>query len=285
MPPRHLLLGLGIFAVGVATGYLFNGSAASPPTPADTSLETDQPAPQGVLATHTETATATAATEVDPEPPVSPTAEATSAPAALPNGSRCIGSDAELSKQLSLFAERLEAEKIPYNNREPEKLSDCSGIFHRTARFVGGMCGQYAYPTPQTARDSRSLARWYYEHGNLAIVHDIMKQRDLIRPGAVLFFGGTGKRFNNPTPEEVTAPYPSGIIEHIGVVTEVKKDDAGHVNGYVMFHGRRPGVHAQRSHYHKLEPPRAGFPPLGNWNQQLVAIAYIMTPEDGSSAN
>ena len=76
------------------------------------------------------------------------------------------------------------------------------------------------------------------------------------------------------------AAYPAGIIEHMGVVTEVRYDANGDVEGYSMFHGRRPGVYAQRSHYHQLKPPRIGFPPLGNWNQQLLAVAYIMTPKE-----
>ena len=106
------------------------------------------------------------------------------------------------------------------------------------------------------------------------MVTDAVAQRNLIRPGAVMFFGRSGKKYNDLNVENLTG----GIIFHIGVVTEVTKDDNGDVTGYVMFHGRRPGKAAERSHYHQIAPPRAGFPPLGNWNQQWVGIAYIMTP-------
>lgn len=185
----------------------------------------------------------------------------------------------QLSLQLSLFAEQMEKDSLMYDNKNPNRLQDCSGIFHQIARHVSTQCDVYDYPLPKNARDSRSLASWYNKRNNLLIINDPLEQRNLIKPGAVMFFGKSGKKYQNLTVERVTANRPNHIIQHIGVVTEVKKDDNGNVIGYTMLHGRRPGVIAQRSHYHQINPPRLGYPILGNWNQQWVAMAYIAAPK------
>ncbi len=199
----------------------------------------------------------------------------------LTSGNFCFADDEALSLKLSLFAERLEKDSIWYNNKEPEKLADCSGIFHRVVKHIQSGCDAYEYPDPARARDSRSLARWFNSKNKLVVVDDAAKHAKLIRPGSVLFFSGSGKTFVHPSVNQVTSPYPEGIVEHIGVVTKVETNSEGKVIGYVMLHGRRPGVTAKRSYYHSIKPPRLGFPPLGNWNQQLVGIAYIMTSKEG----
>ena len=176
-----------------------------------------------------------------------------------------------------MFAEKLENQRLPYNNREPEKLLDCSGITHRTFKDISSKCDSYQYPDVTTTRDTRMMSKWFHQNNNLVIIDDPMSKRNLIKPGSVMFFGGSGKVYNNLAPEIVTAQRPKGIIEHVGVVTEVKRDDEGQVIGYIMFHGRRPGKHAQRSHYHNVKPPKLGFPILGNWEQQWVAVANIFT--------
>ncbi len=274
---KHPLLLIALFAGGFLAGYFIRGGSESAPpaavtVSAETTTEEDTPENPQAPEAGNEPADETATEEE--------TATAPQTPIRLPSGQACFADDTELSLQLSLFAENMEKQKVMYNNQEPEKLADCSGIFHRTVQFVSSTCDQYLYPSPKVARDSRSLANWFNEHGNLIFIEDAVAQRNVIKPGAVLFFGGSGKKYNNPPKEQVLAAYPAGIIEHIGVVTEVRRDADGNVEGYTMFHGRRPGVHAQRSHYHQLKPPRIGFPPLGNWNQQLLAVAYIMTPKE-----
>lgn len=202
-------------------------------------------------------------------------------PTVLMNGtvaSRCFATPDDLSLQLTLFAEQMERDSLWYDNKNPQRLQDCSGIFHRVAQFVNDKCDSYDYPKPKKARDSRSLANWYHQKNNLVIVDDPMEQRELIRPGVVMFFGKSGKQYQNLTAEQVLANRPNHIIQHIGVVTEVERDKTtGEIIGYTMLHGRRPGVTAQRSHYHQIKPPRLGYPILGNWNQQWVAMAYIAT--------
>lgn len=198
----------------------------------------------------------------------------------LPSSDLCYkpGSD-ELKQTLLIYTQQLERDSLWYNNREPEKLMDCSGIFHRVSQFISTRCDAYQYPDIGSTRDTRALAGWFYDNDNLIIIHDAAKQRNLIKPGAVMFFGKSGQSYNNLTIERLKTPIPNHVIMHVGVVTDVKKDVNGNVINYTMFHGRQPGKIASSTYYHKLEPPRAGFPPLGNWNQQLVAVANLMTPK------
>ena len=197
----------------------------------------------------------------------------------LPSDGACYTEEKEFSLQLTLFAEDMERQKLMYDKENPARLQDCSGIFHRVVKFVKSKCDNYTYPDPAVARDSRSLAKWYHSQNNLVIIDDPKAKANLIKPGSVMFFGSSGKKYPpNLTVDQLASHDPKGI-EHIGVVTEVKRDEAGNVTGYVMFHGRRPTVHAQRSHYHGLKPPRLGYPILGNWEQEWLAIANIMTPK------
>ncbi|MEL6670584.1 MAG: hypothetical protein AAFR61_00185 [Bacteroidota bacterium] len=230
------------------------------------------------------------ATAVKPEvaeEKIAPTPDPRPAPQALPEVSNCIEDEKEWSLQLTLYSEQLEKQRIPYTQSPASALQDCSGIFHRIVQFAQSKCDRNLYPTPEKVRDSRSIARWYHEQGNMVIVQDAKASRNLIKPGSVMFFGRNGQRYSNITIEDMTGNAKKGIrgaIEHIGVVTEVHKDENGDVIGYVMMHGRRPGKHAQRSHYHKIEPPRLGYPVLGNWNQQWIGISNIMTPKSDGPA-
>lgn len=219
--------------------------------------------------------------KVDEKPAVKPVNPAIPVvnPGNLPTSTLCYKDDAELSLALTLKSERMEKDSLMYDSKNPSRLQDCSGIFHQLTQFVASTCTQYDYPTPKKARDSRSIARWFHEKGNLLIIEDPEASRNLIRPGSVMFFGRSGQRYKDMNIDLIAGINPRGVITHIGMVTEVKKDENGDVIGYVMMHGRRQGVTAQRSHYHNIKPPRLGYPVLGNWNQQWVAIAYSMTPK------
>lgn len=219
------------------------------------------------------------ATSALPKIPASKTAAAP-IPSSTPVSTDCITDEKEWSFHLTLFAENLEKQKIMYSQTPPEALTDCSGIFFRMVNFAASKCENYVYPDPEKTRDSRSLARWYYENNNLNLVQDPMKSRNMIRPGSVMFFGRSGERYQDVTIDKIAGtPGNRGVISHIGVVTEVRRDEQGNVIGYVMMHGRRKGKIAERSHYHQIDPPRLGYPVLGNWNQQWVAVANIMTPK------
>lgn len=196
----------------------------------------------------------------------------------LPSDKVCFNDVDELSLQLSLFAEGIERDSVMYDNKNSAKLADCSGMFLRMARFVQSKCDRYDYPEPSTARGTRELITWYHNKNNLILIknnnEDAMAKRNLIKPGAVLFFGKSGQVYN-----DVNISVAQQGVMHMGTVTEVKKDNNGNVIGYTMFHGRSSGKIAQRSFYHSINPPRLGYPVLGNWNQQWIGIAYIMTPK------
>lgn len=196
----------------------------------------------------------------------------------LPTTDGCFANEAETSAQLSMFAAKIEADSIMYDNKNLANLADCAGMFLRTAQFVQAACADYDYPKPTEARGSRSQARWFYDRNNLVIVkdgfEDAMARRNLIKPGMVMFYGRSAKLY-----EDVTIETIEKEVAHVGVVTEVERDADGNVIGYTLFHGRSQGKIAKRSDYHSIEPQRDGFPRLGNWNQQWLAIANIMTPK------
>jgi len=196
----------------------------------------------------------------------------------LPTTDDCFENEEETSAQLNMFAANIEADSIMYDNKNLANLADCAGMFLRTVQFVQAACADYDYPKPTEARGSRTQARWFYDRNNLVIVKDgfddAMARRNLIKPGMVMFYGRSGKLYENVSIETIEKE-----VAHVGVVTEVERDAEGNVIGYTLFHGRSQGKIAKRSDYHSIEPQRDGFPRLGNWNQQWLAIANIMTPK------
>ncbi len=190
--------------------------------------------------------------------------------------SYCKKDDFELEAFLTAFAENIEAQKILYGS---EALSDCSGMFIRLTRALAEECPAYQYPDASRSRSSRAIARWFYDQENLEIVENASEVGQKIKPGMVMFFGRSGKLFEDITIDQLTA---SSGIEHVGVVTEVKKDDTGKVIAYTLFHGRSSGKIASRTTYHQLQPSRSELPVFGNWNQQLVAMGFVLTPQPKS---
>ncbi|HMQ46068.1 MAG TPA: hypothetical protein PKA00_01130 [Saprospiraceae bacterium] len=181
-------------------------------------------------------------------------------------------SDDTFSTELSDLASYIEHNPLWYSS-SPSSLKDCSGVFHRLLNIIKTKYPDCMGPEITEARDSRSIARWYQANNSFHVINNAMEQRHLIRPGAVLFFGAPGRYYRSSTLSQMNSL--DGVIRHIGVVTEVFRDEEGNVTGYVMMHGRRPGVYAQRTYKHKATPPRPGYPVLGNWNQQLVGLAYM----------
>lgn len=194
-------------------------------------------------------------------------------------------SDRKIGEILSNIAENMEKKKLAYIS---SKAQDCSGIFHqlkdslqnRLPTLAGG--SSYQYPEYKNIRSSRQIADWYHKNGNLLIVEDPMASRNSIRPGSVMFYGKPNKKFKNMTIESLTDKdnnYTSnGAIMHIAVVTNVRTDEDGNVLEYTIMHGRNKRVHASRSGSKEVQSTRTkGLPPFGNWSQQWVAVANIMT--------
>ncbi len=169
----------------------------------------------------------------------------------------------------------LEAQSILYGTGP---LSDCSGIFHRVLKGLKKRCPGHAYPPLSQYRDSRNIARWYHERGELLLIKDPLKQTSVIRPGMVLFFGHTGVWYKNPSVKTLLSPRRG--IYHVGVVARVHRDATGKIVQYELFHGhgQRGRTTASVTTWHKRKPDRAGYPPFGNGRQQLVAAARIIWP-------
>lgn len=200
--------------------------------------------------------------------------------------------EARLGIILDLISADLEAQQLAYIS---SKGQDCSGIYHKIKDLVQkkmsvlGDESKFHYPSYSKDRNSRQIANWYHENGNLHIVQDAMADRNLITPGTVVFFGRTEEKYSNLTIDLLTNPGKfvhdgnNGKIMHVAVVTQVEKDDAGNVIKYDMMHGRNSRNFASRTTANYDGP--GGYAkafakyPFGNWNQQLVALAHIETPK------
>lgn len=165
-------------------------------------------------------------------------------------------------------AHDLESRRLLYNSA---KLTDCSGIFHRFLDALEERCPRIDNPPVDPYRSTRDLAYWYHQQDRLDLVRDAEDHRDRIRPGAVMFYGTRGKRYRRFDLDDLL-DNPGGI-QHVGVVTKVYEID-GNLT-YDLFHGRSSGKVAGITSFHRLRPSREHLPPLGNWDQQWVAIATL----------
>jgi hypothetical protein len=169
----------------------------------------------------------------------------------------------------------LEAKSIRYGIGP---LSDCSGIFHRVLRRLKQRCPGHYYPSVTKYRDSRDLARWYHERGELVLIENALDSTGLIRPGTVLFFGRKGSVRNSDAAANFFVQR-SGI-RHMGIVIRVHKNKSGEVISYDLFHGhgRKGKTAASTTGWHKRNPTRSNYPPFGNGRQQLIAAAPLLRP-------
>ncbi|MCI5146418.1 MAG: hypothetical protein D3923_13045, partial [Candidatus Electrothrix sp. AR3] len=158
-------------------------------------------------------------------------------------------------------------------------LTDCSGIFHRVLKGMKQQCHDQEYPTVEKYRSSRDLLRWYFERDEVVLIEDVVTQSDLITPGTVLFYGQSGSSYQNFTAEDLIKPY-SGV-DHVGVVVSVRKNEAGEVISYQLFHGygKRGQTAASTTDWHKRTPTQSIYPPFGNGRQQWVALARLLSPK------
>lgn len=204
---------------------------------------------------------------------------ATSDPAVLAMVKRykvdCAGKRIDLADPVKEIAAAITADLLLYDT---EPLTDCSGIFHRVLQKMKQRCPAYDYPLPETYRDTRDLARWYHEHGDLILVQNALASAELIKPGAVLFYGQRDSVYKNFTVEKLFLPKVG--INHMGVVVKVDTNAAGETKSYELFHGygRKGITPASTTNWHLREPTRAAYPPLGNGREQWVAMARLLNP-------
>ncbi|RMF60445.1 MAG: hypothetical protein D6743_14935 [Calditrichaeota bacterium] len=179
----------------------------------------------------------------------------------------------DLAGPVQEIAAKLEAASLLYDTKP---LTDCSGIFHRVLQGMKARCAGYDFPTPETYRDTRDLARWYHEHRELILVRDALQDAELIKPGAVLFYGQRDTEYKDFTVDELLQKGTG--INHMGVVVRVHRDPAGKIVRYELFHGHgtKGKTPASTTKWHQRNP-RTG-PPFGNGTEQWVAFARLVTP-------
>ncbi len=238
----------------------------------------------------TETIEAEASTAKEPETPESQgestssrgnadpiTPSPTTAPVPPSDDEFCSGPDFNLQAHLKTFARDIEQQKIMYDS---EPLSRCSGMFLRTCRAVAALCPGAEFRNLEAEASTRDEALWFDAQNRLTLIEEAAISGHMIRPGSVLFFGFQGKEYRKGVNLDMeTLTTPGEGIEHMGVVTEVTEEN-GQVVSYRMFHGRSTGKPAAITK-HYLDPnsrssSRNDLPPYGNWDQQWVAIAYIL---------
>ena len=155
-------------------------------------------------------------------------------------------------------ARQLSASHIAYRS---QPMSDCSGMFHRVLSALERRCEDVLGPTPEEARSSDAIARWYDARGELVRVSTPEQADPFLVPGAIVFFA----------PPSAKYAHDLDRIHHVGVVVDVERDAQGRVQSYRIFHGRQPGLTAAITDHHT----RADRPALGNGPDALVAIAAV----------
>jgi len=168
---------------------------------------------------------------------------------------------------------------------------DCSGMFHRVLEQVNALCPELNFPQVSEYRETRQLAVWYHDRGQLIIIRNPVEKEDLIKPGAVMFYGYANGNYKNATMEQLRRRGTG--IEHMGVVVSVEKDADGRVRNYKLFHGISTGKTSAitTAHYRDWsESPYARnakkkkYKPYGFWSQPWVAIAPIIAVEGTKTA-
>ncbi|MCB0568973.1 MAG: hypothetical protein KDC66_04385 [Phaeodactylibacter sp.] len=286
------------FLLSLALCFSMGCSGDSGKAAAKVSEETATTAPADTQTAEVKPDTAQASEPAAPEteePTPAENTEPTPAPPATGNSglaARTVDEE-RLSVLLDLIAQDLESQKLVYDGKIGQ---DCSGIYHKIKDQIQrkmselGDKSKYVYPTYAEDRNSRQIAYWYYTHNNLHIVQDALADRNLIRPGCVMFFGRTDEKYSNLTIDMLTNPdvfqHDSGTgkgkIYHVGTVTKVERDEQGNVVRYTLMHGRNTKYTASRTsgNYDGPGTYKTTFAkfPFGNWNQQWVAVAHIETP-------
>lgn len=188
----------------------------------------------------------------------------------------CNGQRIELAAPVREIAAHISADSVMYDRDNPKNFADCSGIFHRLLDSMRVRCADVDLPG-KSARSSRDLARWFHRKGRLQLIRDPLAATAHLQPGAVLFYGGRGADAT-ATPDVQTV---TRGINHVGIVVDVEKNEAGEIINYGLFHGQWLGKTASVTRWHKRDPSRVDYPPYGNGSEPWVAVATLLPEEEG----
>ena len=184
---------------------------------------------------------------------------------------RCEGKKLDLAGPVMAVAKGLERQKFAYRQAD---TADCSGMFHRMLIGLQTYCPDHDYPAYGKYRDSRELARWYHKHKELELVLDPLEMEEMIKPGAVMFYGYGDRKYKKLKYRKLFVRGKG--INHVGVVTSVQKDSKGNIISYALFHGRNPKYPAGITDFHRREPSRDHYPVFGNGDQPWLAVAPVL---------
>lgn len=199
--------------------------------------------------------------------------ERTDIPGGATKGNTCLQDGTSLAQVLNDYAAAIEAEpeKWMYSNRASD-FKDCSGMFIRLSEELDKQfCENYEFPD-RKFHSTRDLATWYARYGELELIRDAQSNQELIQVGQVMFYGKANKRIPKRFKlDDLTAPYPKGLLAHMGVVVAVNREEDGTLISYTLYHGRSSGKPASRSIIRTKQNPD-----FGNWGQPWLAVAPIL---------
>ena len=262
-----------------------------------------------------------------PPPPPPPPPPQTDAYLAL-----CDGQIRNMEELLSPIVQDLSAQRILYAQNPSDEWRDCSGVFLRLSSYVAAACpeqqgalaarpgisryvegGNNTSSVQGYGRNSRSIAEWYAARGRFVPIYydgvtspgqippDLRRSRNLIRPGAVVWFSLDRPKASDGLSGLFVRNVSRGPhINHMATVTSVTRDENGDVVQYEMFHGRSTGKVASvtKAHFWTWPTGYLGcsdrsdrstctkeYPSLGYWKQYLVGIGTLLPEPQNVSAN
>ena len=195
---------------------------------------------------------------------------------------------------------------IIYTQSPGDEWRDCSGNFLRLSSRIATLCpnvdlaappgitryvhgGNNKRPALAEARTTRGLAKWYDDKGLFVPVYydgvhpdsapaSLVAFRNNIQPGTVLWFSPqvplTAQGRRNLYKET------GGIINHMGTVVSVRKDDSGNVVGWDMYHGQNARKHNGVTSHLWAKSGRSKPIPQGGYGQQrIVGYAKHLIPK------
>jgi len=169
---------------------------------------------------------------------------------------------------------------VPYLSND--RTTQCSGIFQRVLNSVRRDCPEAVGKTPPANQvDSRGQGKWYYKKKALTLIKDPIAQAELIRPGAVMFYGKLSQDFYNTNPVEKLWDKETGI-RHVGVVVDVERNEDGEIESYSLFHGRTSGTTSGISNadnYMHRREAKSNAPSFGNGPDPWVGVAAMVLQE------
>lgn len=217
--------------------------------------------------------------------------------------------DVALNCDIEPAFEWMKKQTILYTQSPADEWRDCSGNFLRLSSRIASICptvqmaapagikvfapdGDNKRPGKAEARSTRGLAKWYdqkglfvpiYYDGNDASLapQSLVAFRNSIKPGTVFWLS-----FDVPKSSQGKQHLYSetaskkGIIDHMGTVVSIDKDDNDNVISWTMYHGQNSRKHNGITTHRWNKSRPSSVNPQGGWGKQrIVGYAPHLVPE------